>query len=340
MRDLKYLAAYLIPALALFSIAKVGIYSYTTFVFVFLMIPLLEPVLGSDTENYPEEEQVERSENHFFDLLLLLNLPILYAIIGYFGYQCLHLDLSTFELIGLCLSVGLTMGALGINVAHELGHKPEKYKQLVSASLLLPSLYMHFTMEHNLGHHKNVATDEDPASARKGEAVYVFWVRSIIGTYGNAWKLQQRILDKGNHPFIGMHNKQLINLVLQVAYLTVVFFLGGVKLLLVAIVIALISILLLELINYIEHYGLRRNRLPNGRYELVRPEHSWNSNHELGRILLYELTRHSDHHFSAHKKYQNLDDHQHSRQLPFGYPTSMLLSLCPPFWFKIMDKRI
>jgi len=340
MRDFKYTAAYLIPAATLFSLHMRGIFSFTTVLLVFLVIPIIEPFLGNSAENLDSEQQTTRNRRIIFDLLLYLNLPILYGLLVYFGYQ-IHVEQMLFwEKIGLCLSLGITMGAIGINVAHELGHKDQRYKRVLAGCLLLPSLYMHFTMEHNLGHHKNVGTDVDPASAKAGEPIYVFWLRSMIGTYRNAWKIQQRLLSQGDRSFFSWDNHQLIYLVLQLSSVVMSYLIGGVVMMLMFVACAFISILLLETINYVEHYGLRRQRQKNKRYELVRPDHSWNSNHELGRIMLYELTRHSDHHFASHKKYQNLDDHKHSKQLPFGYPTSMLLSLCPPLWFRIMDKRI
>lgn len=340
MRDIKYLAAYLIPLTTVVALYTCSLASFATVILVFLVIPLVEPLLGQSTENHSDEAQSSRNNNVLFDLLLYLNLPILYGVLTYLGYQLMVQELTTWEIIGLCFSVGLTMGSLGINVAHELGHKEERYKRVIAGALLMPSLYMHFTIEHNLGHHKNIGTDADPASAREGEVVYFFWLRSMIGTYRSAWKIQKKLLEKQQLSFFSFKNHQLAYLLIQILFLSVIAMIGGLSLLLPFLFCALISILLLETINYIEHYGLRRKRLPNNRYELVRPEHSWNSNHELGRILLYELTRHSDHHFSSHKKYQNLDDHRHARQLPFGYPTSMLLSLCPPLWFRIMDKRI
>lgn len=128
--------------------------------------------------------------------------------------------------------------------------------------------------------------------------------------------------------------------ILQVAYLVLVLILFGLPTLWFALGAALVGFLLLETVNYIEHYGLLRQKMPSGRYERVKEIHSWNSNHVLGRIMLYELTRHSDHHYISSKKYQVLDCHEDSPQMPFGYPTSMVLSLLPPLWFKIMNKRI
>ncbi len=340
MKDVKYLFAYLVPLLTYLAIANKGLWSYATFIFAFGLVPLLDTLFGPNEENETQEVQFSKLNNSFFDILLYLNVPLLYGIIGYFIHQLHTAELHLYEMIGLVLSTGTMMGGLGINVAHELGHKKEVHKRLMSQLLLLPSLYMHFTMEHNLGHHKNVATPKDPATARKGQNVYFFWIKSIAGTYVNAWRLQLRLLKKEGKSFLSLANKQLVAAIIQGLLLCSLFIWGGTQVLFLFVCTALLSVLLLETINYIEHYGLQRKLLESGRYERVKPMHSWNSDHQIGRILLYELTRHSDHHYLAHKKYQVLDSHIEAKQLPFGYPACMLLSLLPPVWFRVMHTRI
>ena len=206
--------------------------------------------------------------------------------------------------------------------------------------MLLPALYQHFFVEHNRGHHKNVATDLDPASARKGDWVFGFWLRSLWGGWRGAWALERERLHKIGKPNWSIENMMLRFSVYQTLWLSAVYAVFGWNGLLGAMAIAVVGFLLLETVNYLEHYGLRRQLLPSGHYEPVSPAHSWNSDHEVGRILLYELTRHSDHHFKSTRKYQVLRHIDESPQLPFGYPTSVLLSLVPPLWFAIMDKRL
>ena len=340
MKDLKYLLAYLTPLFTYSALYYRGWFSWATVIFAFVLVPALDAMLGVDKINESTSSSSSKALNQVYDLLLYLNVPLLWSIVIYFVHVLTTTPLSTAELVGLVFSVGLAMGAMGINVAHELGHKEEPLKKFLSASLLLPSLYMHFTMEHNLGHHKNIATDSDPASARKGEPLYAFWVRSVSGCYANAWKWQRRILAKKGRPFWSIANQQILFLLIQMSYLTALYLYGGWSLVMVMVAAAIISFLLLESINYIEHYGLRRQLTGNGRYEQVSPIHSWNSDHIMGRIVLYELTRHSDHHYLAYKKYQNLDSHASARQLPYGYPASILLSLIPPLWYRVMDSRI
>ena len=233
----------------------------------------------------------------------------------------------------------MACGILGINAAHELGHRSSMYERVMSKMLLLTSLYMHFYIEHNRGHHKNVSTDEDPASGRKGEAVYNFYIRSIIGSWFSAWRLESSKLKKNKKKSWSIYNEMLhfqllqLALIIAIAYIynwqTMLFFIGS----------AVIGIHLLETVNYIEHYGLRRKK--NGdQYERAMPIHSWNSNHPLGRLMLLELSRHSDHHYLASRKYQLLRHHEESPQMPTGYPGMLLLALVPPLWFRVMDKEI
>ncbi len=340
MRDLKYLAAYLIPASAFLALNLQGWWSYSTVIFAFVMIPLLEPFLPRSEKNLDIEERKRQLKKRLFDWLLYLNIPILYGLIGYFIFVVSAQELANYELTGLVLSLGIVIGTCGINVGHELGHRAKRSEQILAKILLLPALYMHFFIEHNRGHHKHVATPLDPATARYGEILYVFWIRSTVGSYMNAWKLEKKRLKKAGLAFWSRHNEMIIFQLLQLTYLGLIWWVMGLNLMLLVMAAGIVGFLLLETINYIEHYGLRRQKLENGRYERVQPRHSWNANFELGRIILYELTRHSDHHYLASKKYQILDHHDESPQLPVGYPGSMLLALVPPLWFQVMNKRI
>ncbi len=340
MKDLKYLASFIIPVLVFLGLSLGGVYTYMGVGFAFVLIPLLEPVFPSSRENLDENERDAKLSNRFFDWLLYLNVPIVYAAVFLLANWIYTGGYETYELTGNLLSVGTLLGANGINVAHELGHRFNRFENVLAQALLLPSFYMHFFIEHNLGHHKYVATPEDPATARFRENVYLFWVRSAATSYTHAWKLEANRLERAKQKFWSSSNKMIWFTLFQVSYLAAVALVFSPWVALFTILVGVIGFLLLETINYIEHYGLLRNKLKNDRYERVRPKHSWNSNHELGRIVLYELTRHSDHHFISNKKYQVLDHHEDSPQLPFGYPTSMLMALVPPVWFGVMDKKV
>jgi alkane 1-monooxygenase len=240
----------------------------------------------------------------------------------------------------MTLSIGIILGSNGINVAHELGHRSSFIEKMLGKTLLIPSHYTHFFIEHNHGHHLHVSTPEDPSTAKFNQNLYSFWLQSVVGTYKKAWKIQLNLNSVNKQSFFSLKNDMFWFTVIQASYLVVVYFFFGFNGLLFAIFAGVVGFLLLETINYIEHYGLKRNLLTSGRYERVSEKHSWNSNHVLGRIMLYELTRHSDHHYKSQKKYQILEYHDVSPQLPFGYPTSMVLSFVPPLWFAVMNKRI
>lgn len=340
MKDFKYLVAYSIPAAAIAGLLLRSYWSFFTPVFAFVLVPILEIILPQNPENLSEETATSKAKNRFFDILLYLNLPLVYGILLWFLWSISLAEYSTSELIGLSFSIGIVVGSNGINVAHELGHRTTQWEKTLGKLLLLPALYMHFYIEHNFGHHQKAATKEDPASAKYNQSVYAFWITSILRQYRSAWQLQMGLLGREGRSFFSLKNDMLWYLILQGTYLVLVFFFFGSTAMWVAVVIGIIGAVLLETINYIEHYGLSRSKTPSGRYERMQEIHSWNSNHVLGRVMLYELTRHSDHHYRAHKKYQLLDCHETSPQMPFGYPTSMVLSLIPPLWFAVMNKRI
>ena len=337
--DWKYLLAYFPMCLAYWGLYMGGIWTFSAVVLAFVIIPVLESFLPSSKQNVPVAIENNRHSLLIFDVLLYLNLPLLIGLIIFY-FEIIHTGNSSLSaLIGMTLSVGTIVGTIGINVAHEIGHRDNPFDQLVARTLLLSALYQHFNIEHNLGHHKNVATEKDPSSARLGENIYSFWIRAVWGAYIGAWQLERTRLNRAKLSFWSLGNKMIQFTFCQFAYLGIVGWLYGASMIGFALAIAVFGFLLLETVNYIEHYGLSRKKLPSGRYEIVMPRHSWNSNHEVGRILLYELTRHSDHHYKASRKYQILRHMEESPQLPSGYPTAMLLSLLPPLWFSVMDPR-
>ena len=340
MKDLKYLAAYSVPLVAIIGLSLRGYWAFLTPVYAFGLIPIIEVLLPQNLANLTEDESSKKAKNVFFDLLLYLNLPLVFGILIYYLSSLSHTTYTTAELIGLTFSVGIVLGSNGINVAHELGHRERQWEKTLGKILSIPALYMHFYIEHNFGHHKNAATAEDPASAKYNQSVYAFWITSIWHQYKNAWVIQNDLLKRAGAKRMSLKDDMFWYTLIQLSYLLAVYFVFGPIALLLAVSIGITAAVLLETINYIEHYGLSRKKLESGRYERVKEIHSWNSNHTLGRIMLYELTRHSDHHYRASKKYQLLDCHDSSPQMPYGYPTSMILSLLPPLWFNIMNKRI
>jgi alkane 1-monooxygenase len=238
------------------------------------------------------------------------------------------------------MSMGILCGVFGINVAHELGHRANKKEQFMAKLLLLTSQYIHFFIEHNKGHHKNVATPEDPSSARYNESVFSFYPRTIINGYRSAWRIANHDQLKKGRSALNIRNEMLQAQIMQASFLLLIFLFFGWKILLFYLGAAFVGIMMLENVNYIEHYGLSRTKSYSGHYERAMPHHSWNSNHLLGRLMLFELSRHSDHHYLASRKYQILRHHNNAPQMPTGYPGMMIIAHFPFLWFRMMNKRI
>lgn len=328
----------LLPAMAFISITYSGWWSLSAVVFSYFIIPALEFFFPLDQRNFNEAEEQKMKEEGGYDVLLLVMFPVTGGLLWYFLEVMSVGGFTWVEWVGKTTAMGITCGALGINVAHELGHRKGAIEQFFAKALLLTSLYMHFIIEHNRGHHKYVSTDEDPASARLNESLYLFWFRSIFMSYRSAWRLEaHRLKSVGARWY---RNEMMWFQVIQVVLVAVIGLVFGYVSMGCFLGAALVGILQLETVNYIEHYGLRRKQKDSGQYERVQPWHSWNSNHVVGRLFLFELSRHSDHHYMASRKYQILRHHEEGPQMPTGYPGMMLLSLVPPLWFKVMHAKM
>ncbi|NND16931.1 MAG: alkane 1-monooxygenase [Eudoraea sp.] len=338
--DLKYLAALSIPATLVIGLIFKGGWAYFTPIYVFILVPIIETLLSHDTSNYEGEERSKKEASPIFDWMLYANIPIVYGLLIITLITLTSTALTTAEIVGLVFSLGIVLGSNGINVGHEMGHRKNPIERFFAKMLLLPSFYMHFYIEHNFGHHLHAATKEDPATAGYNQSVYSFWFTSVTRQYVNAWRIQNKLLKSDGFSFFSNKNDMLWYTVLQLLYAVGLWGFFGIIGLGYGIAAGIAGFLLLETVNYIEHYGLLREKMPSGRYERVKEIHSWNSNHVIGRIVLYELTRHSDHHYKSSRKYQVLNYHDTSPQMPYGYPTSMVLSLLPPLWFRIMNPRI
>jgi alkane 1-monooxygenase len=330
-----------IPVIMFISFCFLGWWSFFAFAFVYGFIPVMEFMLTGTTENFTPEEEAEERKDIYYDILIYTMVPLQYIILGLYLWTITSQSLLWYEYIGITTAMGLACGALGINVAHELGHRSKKYEQLMSKALLLTSLYMHFYIEHNRGHHKNVSTPLDPATSRLNESIYAFFPRTVLGSWMSAWHLEAHRLKKMKlSVWNPLHNQMLRFQIIQVLFVAAIYAIFGWTGAVGFIASATMGFLLLEIVNYIEHYGLMRKQLPNGSYEKVKPHHSWNSEHELGRIFLFELTRHSDHHFNPSRKYQILRHFDDAPQMPSGYLAMIPLALIPPLWFRVMNKRL
>ncbi|MCH1402398.1 MAG: alkane 1-monooxygenase [Schleiferiaceae bacterium] len=334
MGKLKYLFVFTLPALAYISFHSTGWKAYLPVLEAFALIPLLELLFTPDNSNLSPETKEEKVGDRFYRFVLRLCVPTQLAM-GYVMLVQTQGEMETSTFVGRILSYGMLCGVMGINVAHELGHKRNKTDQFLSKVLLTSTLYTHFFLEHNYGHHKHVGTKDDPSTARRGEWVYQFWFRSIAYSYLSAWHIGTS-RSKGNI----LKNEMVWYTFAQIAMLAMISNSLGSVGIIAFIGASVTGWIMLETVQYIEHYGLTRVKVNDHRYEDVNPSHSWNSNHQMGRAILFELSRHSDHHYLPHKDYVELDHHDNSPQLPTGYPGMMLISLVPPLYFYLVHKRI
>jgi alkane 1-monooxygenase len=340
VKALKYLLPFIFFFGAILSFNTKGWAVWLPLLLAWVIIPLLELLIKPNPANMSAAEEELAKRNRTYDFLLYLIVIFQYASLYEFLDSMKNDILPWYDTAGRIFVMGLLCGTFGINAGHELGHRVNKFEQTLAKALLLTSLYMHFFTEHNKGHHKRVATPDDPSSARFGEPVYTFYFRTIIFSYLSAWHISNEELRKKGKPVISIDNEMLLFHLIQAVFIATIFFVFGGLVTLYFLAAALIGILLLETVNYIEHYGLQRKATTEGKYERAMPEHSWNSDHVLGRLILFELSRHSDHHYMASRKYQVLRHHENAPQMPTGYPGMMLLSLMPPLWFYIMNRRI
>jgi len=338
-RTLPYLLAYISAGIAIIGLIFNGIATWMLPIYAFVVIPFFELFLKPDTNNLTVEEEAKELKNKFYDWIVYLIVPIQWMLLVLFLFSVQE-QLTVFELIGRIFTFGIACGVFGINVAHELGHRSKKSEQWMSKALLLTSQYMHFFIEHNRGHHKNVSTEKDPATSHYNEIVYTFWVRSIIKGYLSAWNLEFNRLKKKQLGRFHWSNEMLFYILSQTGLLLIILLIFNIQTMFFYWAAAFIGILLLETVNYIEHYGLSRTKTENGTYSKVLPVHSWNSNHQLGRGILFELSRHSDHHYLASRKYQILRHFNESPQMPTGYPGMIVLALLSPIWFWVMNPKI
>ncbi len=339
-----WLLGLLIPTLpflawGLVHITGLGVFWFYGPMLVFGVFPPLDLLLGMDQRNPPDEVIKWLEQDRYYRWCTYAYLPIQYAGLVFACWLWAYGHLSTLDSVGLALTVAMVSG-IAINTAHELGHKRASLERWLSKVALAQSGYGHFFIEHNRGHHVRVATPEDPASARLGESFYAFLPRTVLGSLRSAWELEGVRLRRMNKSTWTPHNDILgawAMTVVLFAALTAIF---GLVVLPYLLIQAVIGFSLLEVVNYLEHYGLLRQRADDGRYERTRPEHSWNSNNVASNVLLYHLQRHSDHHANPIRRFQALRHVQDAPQLPTGYAGMILLAVIPPVWRRVMDHRV
>ncbi|KVS08967.1 alkane 1-monooxygenase [Burkholderia multivorans] len=307
--------------------------------FAFGVIPILDTLIGDDRDNPPEEVVPHLERERYYRLIVYLATLVEYVAF----FMCVRIvgthALAWYDYVGFALSLGAATG-ISINTAHELGHKTNRFERWLAKITLAPVAYGHFFVEHNRGHHVRVATAEDPASARYGESFWAFLPRTVVGSVRSAWRLERtRLARLGRSPWT-WRNEVLHAWAMTVVVWGIAIAIGGVVVIPFLVIQAVYGASLLEVVNYVEHYGLGRRRLPNGRYERCTPQHSWNSNHVVTNLFLYQLQRHADHHANPTRSYQALRHFDDAPQLPAGYATMILLAYVPPLWYRVMNPRV
>lgn len=323
----------------LFRSTGLSVFLWMGPIWILGVIPLLDWIVGEDRSNAPESAMEHLEQNHFYRWCTYLYLPLQFAGLVWGTWVVSHYSLSWSEVLGFATTIG-AVGGIGIANAHELGHKRDDLERWLSRVVLAQTFYGHFYVEHNRGHHSRVATPEDPASSRLGESFWAFLPRTVAGGLRSGWGLEKGRLARHDTGPWSVHNKILQAWAMSVALFGTLIGVFGVKVVPFLVIQAVFGFSLLEVVNYLEHYGLLRQKLANGRYERCMPRHSWNSNHVASNVFLYNLERHSDHHANPTRRYQMLRHFEEAPQLPSGYGLMLGIAYIPPLWRKVMDKRV
>ena len=331
----------LLPFLAWGWVELTGLGAFWYFgpLLVFVIFPLLDAVVGLDAENPPDSVIKWLEQDRYYRWCTYVFIPVQYAGLVFACWLWAEGGLSTLDSIGLALTMSMVSG-IAINTAHELGHKRASLEKWLSKVALAQSGYGHFFIEHNRGHHVQVATPEDPASARLGESFWAFLPRTVLGSLRSAWGLERQRLARSDRSPWTWSNDILQAWAMTVVLFAVLTIAFGPVVLPYLLLQAVVGFSLLEVVNYLEHYGLLRQKKEDGRYERCRPEHSWNSNNVASNVLLYHLQRHSDHHANPTRRYQALRHVEEAPQLPTGYAGMIVLAWFPPLWRRVMDPRL
>ncbi len=316
-----------------------GVWWYIGPLLILAVIPLLDLFAGTDPSNPPDEVIARLEQDRYYRMITYAFLPIQYVALVWACWMWVYGGLTWSDRFGLALTVGV-VGGIAINTAHELGHKRDTVERWISKIALAQSGYGHFYVEHNRGHHSRVATPDDPASSRVGESLYAFLPRTIVGSFRSAWRLEQPRFRRRGQSHWSIRNDVLNAWLMTVVLWAALLAVFGWEIIGLLLIQALVGIVLLETVNYIEHYGMLRQRETTGRWERVNASHSWNSNNIATNVLLYHLQRHSDHHANPTRRYQSLRDVDTAPVLPSGYAGMIVLAAVPPLWYRVMDPRV
>jgi alkane 1-monooxygenase len=340
----RWLAALIVPtipfiAAGLVAVTGSGLFWWSGPVLVFVLMPALDAQRADDTTNPPEELVADLEADHWYRWCTYLFIPLQFASLVYASAMWSSGTLSTVESFGLALTVGCVAG-IAINTAHELGHKHPPIERWLSKVSLSQTGYGHFQLEHNRGHHAKVSTPDDPASSRLGEHFWEFLPRTVAGSLRSAITLERAREARLGQRFWSPRNELLNAWVMSLVLFGTLIAVFGWAIAPWLALQAIFGFCLLEVVNYIEHYGLLRDRRADGRYERCRPEHSWNASQVASNLILFQLQRHSDHHAFPTRRYQTLRHFDDVPQLPTGYAGMIVLAAFPPLWRRVMDPKV
>ncbi|MGC1496220.1 MAG: alkane 1-monooxygenase [Sulfitobacter sp.] len=305
------------------------------------MFSLLDQVVGLNLEN--ADLEATDDDLFWYRLVTLIWVPLQFiTLFGLLYYVPRAEHLGTAERIFVFFGVGVFTGTIGINYSHELMHQKNKMERFLGDALLAMVLYSHFRSEHLLVHHRYVATPRDPVTAHYNEGFHRFYPRVLIQSGKSAFNAEKQMLARKDLPWTDLSNPFFKYWAMQGGCLILALILGGWTGVLLFLFQASVAIWQLELVNYIEHYGLTRKHLGGGKYEHVQPHHSWNASHKASNWLLINLQRHSDHHYKPDRRFPVLQTYgpDQAPQLPFGYPVMTMAAMCPPLWRRIMNPRV
>lgn len=346
MKKYGFLLSLLLPTLplvALFAGRAVGYpewFAWLPMVVAFVLLPIVDAMVGLDTDNPDAEESRILAGDAYYRYLTLAVVPLQIMSLMICGYAVVTGEGGLFGQVGYLMSCGAISGSTGITTAHELIHKSSKLDQWAGGFLLATVCYASFKPEHLYGHHRHVATPKDGSTARFGETVYGFILRALRHNPPRGYRIAAERVKMRGHGAWSWRNEMVWWTVISLSCAVVAGLAGGALGVFFFVWQSLGAIILLEIINYVEHYGLMRELGTNGRYERISPRHSWNANHRITNLFLFQLQRHSDHHANGSRPYQSLRHFEESPQLPFGYATATVTALLPPLWFSIMNPRV
>jgi alkane 1-monooxygenase len=329
-----------IPGFGAIMLMATGHLAWSAFaiVFYYVCLPIADTLIGEDPHNPPEEIVEKLSGDGFYRALLFASIPVYYASFILSAVAIGTMDLPVWAFLLVTLGAGISSGT-ALTVGHELGHKANRVDQWGAKLINALSGYAHFCIEHNRGHHLMVATPEDPASARLGESLFRFALRELPGTARRGWALEAKRLEKKGLGFWSPQNDLLQGYAISLAIALVLIALFGWIMVPFLLIHHPFAWSHLTMANYVEHYGLLRQRRDDGRLEPCQPRHSWNTNHIVSNLMLFHLQRHSDHHANPMRPYQALRDFEELPRLPCGYAGCFVLAAAPPIWFAMMDRK-